>query len=426
MNHPERTMGAEDYRRVLLELLLEKYEASLAFKTGTSRRRPGLILAKSPLAEDYYDEMDHRKRESIHAAVEELAREGVVEPVWPRFKRGLELKGVYLNLEELPRAYALAGREPKGAKIEALRGILAPLAEHPWDWVRAYWRKMDGHLAARHTAGLDLADLDGYTLLVRSLFALADLDETQPKRVFSQRVLGDSKAFEDFVERRLLVLLKHHGPYEYETDEEYLDSVGLSGNPWTILFAGPLEIGINGSVLSFAGLPGEIGLSEAAVRRAETMGGEFTHILTIENLTTFHQAVRSKIRGQGLIVYTGGFPHRGVQRFLARLKDSWAGDEGKAPPAYHWGDLDYGGIRIFAYLRRTFFPDIQPYLMDIETYRRYKDLGTAFGPVYAKKLRRLLEDPDYADWHPVIAEMLHEGRILEQEAVGYQALKDYG
>ena len=127
-------------------------------------------------------------------------------------------------------------------------------------------------------------------------------------------------------------------PYEYETNEEYLDSVGLFSNPRIVLFVGPLVLGIKGSVLSFYGVPGEIGLSEAAIKVAETMSGEFTHILTVENLTTFHQVTRSKTRGAGLIIYTGGFPHRGVQLFLTRLKEFLETRSGTIPTD-HRGDI---------------------------------------------------------------------------------------
>ncbi|CEP68538.1 Uncharacterized [Moorella glycerini] len=83
-------------------------------------------MKKSPLAGDYFDEMDHRKREAIHAVLAELAAAGVVEVTWPRFQEGRQVEKVYLNFDAIPRAYELAGLVPRAERIYRLRQVLAP------------------------------------------------------------------------------------------------------------------------------------------------------------------------------------------------------------------------------------------------------------------------------------------------------------
>ncbi|WP_338835038.1 hypothetical protein MHLNE_04610 [Moorella humiferrea] len=425
----------EYYRYKILSLLLGKYEASRSFQTGTpGKQRPQFAMARSPLAEDYFDEMDHRKREAIHAALDELASAGVVEVTWPRFQEGRRVEKVYLNFAAIPRAYELAGMEPLEQRMERMRHMLAPLSNHPWEWVRRWWAEVDGALAARRTAGLDLDDGEGYENLVRVLLALPGLEDSVPERIFSQRVLGDSKAFEQGVKKRLLSLLKSHGPEEYETDAEYLDSVGLTDNPKMVLAAGPFIFRAESAVFDAGGLPGGLGLAVQTVRVMEITAVSAPWVLLVENLTSYHQVVQrfslpgdeegegGRVQAAGLpavmAVYTGGFPHRGVQLFLHRLQEYRENLAATArPPVYHWGDMDYGGIRIYEYIRRNFIPDLQPYLMDVDTYSRYLHAGIPFGDEYAARLRRLLDDDVYCTWRPLIQEMLKHRRWVEQEGI---------
>ncbi len=418
-------------------MLISKYEGSRSFQTGIpGKQRPQFTMKKSPLAGDYFDEMDHRKREAIHAALAELAAAGVVEVTWPRFQEGRQVEKVYLNFDAIPRAYELAGLVPRAEQLRRLRQVLAPLASHPWEWVRRWWAGVDAALARRRAAGLDLEDLEGYGELVKVLLALPELDDIIPGRIFSQRVLGDSKAFEQRVKKRLLALLKRYGPEEYETDEEYLDSVGLTDNTKMVLVAGPFIIRVGKTIVDMGELPGGLGLAAHTVRAMEITAVAARWVLLVENLTSYYQVVQGvselavpcreggggrglAVEGlAGLVVYTGGFPHRGVQLFLRRLQDYRESPGATArPPVYHWGDMDYGGIRICEYIRRNLIPDLQPYLMDVTTYTRYLPAGIPFGDEYAARLRRLAEDPAYASWHPLLQAMLKHRKWVEQESI---------
>ncbi|CEP68536.1 Uncharacterized [Moorella glycerini] len=223
-------------------------------------------------------------------------------------------------------------------RIYRLRQVLAPLATHPWEWVRGWWAGVNAALGERKTAGLDLEDLDGYEELLKVLLALPELEDSTPERVFSQRVLGDSKAFEQRVKKRLLAILKSYGPEEYETDAEYLDSVGLTDNPKMVLVAGPFTFRVGGTAVNVGELPGGVGLAAHTVRVMEITAVTAPWVLLVENLTSYYQvvqgvselAVPSREREgdrdlavggpAGLVVYTGGFPHRGLQLFLRRLQ----------------------------------------------------------------------------------------------------------
>lgn len=410
-------------------MLLQKYERSRAFRAAApSKQRPQFVMDRSSLAADYYDEMDYHKREAINDALASLSADGVVEVAWVKFREGRQADRVYLNLEAVEKAYDLAGIVPKSDKIALLRDILEPLADHPWPWVRKWWYEADGNLSLRKTAGLDLDRLDEYRDLARVLLALPGPQEGVPKRVLSQNLLRDSKRFEQAVEKRLLSIYKRYGGEEFDTDEEYLDSLGIVDHPKMVLLAGSIRFRLGGQEVNTGVLPGGVGLSAETVEQMKIAAVKAPRIISVENLTSYYSLVHSgrviplgggpEERKRSLVVYTGGFPHRTLQKFFGRLAEYVSGDRRPNPPGvYHWGDMDYGGIRIFEYIKRNFFPGLKPYLMDAETYRRHLDTGIPFGDEYADKLRNLMTDPSYASWRPLLQAMLLHRRRVEQDSI---------
>lgn len=84
---------------------------------------------------------------------------------------------------------------------------------------------------------------------------------------------------------------------------------------------------------------------------------------------------------------------------------------------WHWGDIDYGGFRIFVHLRDNCLPDLKPLHMDTATLVNYRAYGLPFSKQYARKLRRLAADARYRIFHPLLDHMLEHNLCLEQECV---------
>nr|WP_303038132.1 Wadjet anti-phage system protein JetD domain-containing protein [Enterocloster clostridioformis] len=57
----------------------------------------------------------------------------------------------------------------------------------------------------------------------------------------------------------------------------------------------------------------------------------------------------------------------------------------------HTGDLDYGGVKIFQYIKKSIFPNLQPYLMDTQTHEQYKAYGEPIETIKLEKLQRTTE-----------------------------------
>lgn len=410
------------FEKRLLQELLGKYERSGGFLGGgeaqftTRAKRPQLSLQVAPFGGDYGDEMDFRKKEWMNETVTELERHGVVALAWQRYREGQDVAKVYLVPEAVQKAYALADVTPKNEKTERMLRLLKPLEEHPWEWVRSWFEKVAAALSSRKSGGLDLDDPQGAVDLTSVISALPGLDADMPKRLFSLSLFGDTKHFERHVESRLLSLLRQHFSEDMERDEELLESVGIVQNPAFVYVCGPLRLIVNDQATETGTLPGGIALSQETVRRIVRMEiAGATRIVTIENLTSYHQWItRHGDRQDLLTVYTGGFPSRTVQQFFAKLsKAALLADI----PVFHWGDMDVGGIRIFEYMRHQYFPKLAPLYMNEEIFLRYRDRGIPVSASYLAKIAALADDASYWEWAGLLRLMERMQIRIEQENV---------
>ena len=78
----------------------------------------------------------------------------------------------------------------------------------------------------------------------------------------------------------------------------------------------------------------------------------------------------------------------------------------------HTGDLDYGGVKIFQYIKKRIFPNLQPYLMDTQTHEQYKAYGE---PIETSKLEKLQRTAEPL-LQPLIDKICAEKQVIEQES----------
>ncbi|WP_374713649.1 Wadjet anti-phage system protein JetD domain-containing protein [Symbiobacterium terraclitae] len=398
--------------RMILDLLLDRYERSRHYREpGASRRAVFLRFDRATLP-DYWDERRGERRLELNQAVRNLAREGLIELRLSRYSRE-EVERVDLVLERLDEAYRRAGRTPRRAREAQLAAVAEAWAER-WaesgDWRHTFAARVAGAVHAGEPLPARLTPDDGPLLgeLCRVLDKLgpAGLADEEPRRLFSQRVLGNSKRLEA-IQGRLLRVLREFCPEPLpEDDREALAELGIVENPQHVLVAGPLVIG----GLDIGSTGSDVGLSAPFVKRCTVTAVEADRVITVENLTSFHQLV-SVLPPRTVAVYLGGYPGPLRRRFLEKLS-------AVRPLAFsHWGDIDLGGFRIFVHLRGHTGLPIAPLLMDVETYRQYRSAGMPFDERYGRRLAALLDQPAYAPFWPVIRAMLADGLRVEQEAI---------
>ncbi len=411
----------DQFKKELLGTLIGKYEQSQAFIIGVpGKQRPQLAMRKSQFMQDYSDEMDYRKRHWMNEVLLDLEQTGLLALQWVRFREQTEIEKIYLRLENLQLAYERSGIMPLRAKLDRMREVLQPLAYHQWSWVRDWWESTDTSLLQGKSARLDVDDPEGYADLVRALQELAGLEgQLVSIRIFSQRLFRDSKHLERKVLKRLIGLAKQASGEYRDTEEEWLDFLGLARNPRSVWVSGPLTLKMTfGNEVETTSFPGGVGLSARTIEKIDWMVTPTKRWLTIENLTTYHQWIEQHTENLGdqLVIYTGGYPHRVLQMFFTKLAETLSCADNSIE-IYHWGDIDLGGIRIFEYIKSRFFHTLKPFRMEVGTLFAYKSVAASFSDDYAEQIRLAIDDPQYANWLPVLETMLTHRIRLEQESI---------
>ena len=80
---------------------------------------------------------------------------------------------------------------------------------------------------------------------------------------------------------------------------------------------------------------------------------------------------------------------------------------------YHWGDMDFGGISIFQFIKEKVFPDLKPYRMDVKDFEEALAKGAGI-PIKAST-REKLEKKEAGLLTELKAEILRTGMTIEQE-----------
>ncbi|MEL3892123.1 Wadjet anti-phage system protein JetD domain-containing protein [Ferrovibrio sp. MS7] len=195
--------------------------------------------------------------------------------------------------------------------------------------------------------GIRLGDEDRAVLVIRFIGAIIQ-NEHRGKdiRQFSVSLGLGSKDFES-VRSSLLRILGHLLSLPEGTD--ILDVLGFVryGNP--VFVGGPVTI-------DDRKLPANPYLAIAPERVADLRSDvSARYLLFIENLQSFHRQVR-EVRDHGIVVFTGGFPSPAV---LSCIRSLVAG----GLPAWHWGDIDAGGVTIFRRIEAEIGVQLRPHLM---------------------------------------------------------------
>ena len=257
--------------------------------------------------------------------------------------------------------------------------------------------------------GKEQKELEDETFFV-CIDAVAHQKEHVWKRVFSARVLHNSKCFQKNYEDRILSVLKEKSPFYIEemSDDELLDAHNIHSYAQTLEWKGTLQYIINDEKVidSSSQIYGTIINTQTMEHaRAYALSG-CKRIMTIENKANYEDM---SYRKDTLYIFCHGFFSPKEVRFLKTICDLVS----EECEFYHWGDLDYGGICIFQFIKAQVFPKLLPYKMSQEDFELAvrEDAGILLKEDTRNKLIRknagLLE--------PLKEAILKSGLTIEQE-----------
>ncbi|MFQ7664047.1 MAG: Wadjet anti-phage system protein JetD domain-containing protein [Mediterraneibacter sp.] len=371
---------------------------------------------------ELYDKK-HLKSDVVQEA-EQLQHKNLIQIKWADGYRGSDIERIRYRLEDKEKFYALYQQEvdaeflPKQEKIRLYQEFLRnQLAQVKKLWIRAYYQDLLERSENKRKKDLLelLADEKKYAPCFEGL---DQLTESVFKRIFSKKYLGNTKTFEQEMQSHVISTAKKFCPdVEKEMDdttvlqqlwiEEYAQELSLKGK---LHFCLKEENGstqeINTECYRFGTTLNSQTLEHAEIKEVQNI----QKIVIFENKANY---ISAPYKDGILYLFSHGYFSPKECRFLKQLHQVLKNQTSCEVQYFHSGDLDYGGIKIFQYIRKTIFPELEPLQMDVETYEAYQEFTEVIDPETLEKLKRVQdENPKLQE---LIKRLIETGKGIEQE-----------
>ena len=411
---------------LILNTILDTLEKRAKRNTQHEARQSIKITLNNLPLPAYFSQTDPAPRIIANEQFLALEKANLLKLNWLSGQRGNLLQSViFLTRDTQPETlYTLLSREPISDAREKLDKLIrAELFRYSADdWkgraLKIILKKLrDG----KSPTPFSLSDTDLNLGLLTALDALSQYQTETPYRVFSVRVFNDSKRFDELNPAIVRLARSANPKWKKLSNKEILRELHLVANPNYIHLTGNWQLTTqSGEILPLSGFTPSIGFPAAQVETLHSATIHADAILCIENLTTFHEFIRTQPfdQAQGrhatrntqhATICLMGNPSPPIRNLLNLIPEE--------TPIYLWADLDYGGFNILSQLRREIRPSVQPYLMDVETFEKHARLSRPLTKSDERNLGRLLMRRELQDVYPAIERLLENGLKLEQEAI---------
>jgi hypothetical protein len=395
--------------RSILNALLDQYEQP-------GRRQVVRVRLNEDRHHDYFHAQDFAVRREANEALQRLADRGCLRLYWRKWEEGNWLDKVDLIAEGAETVYRLLGRAPLNEQEASLRRLLAeqaPQAGWHSDFLKWARLRLDNHASVTPLKlSATEADARWNRDLLAALAALAQLCEPALERKFSVRLFGDSKLFED-LRGAVIRTLRRHDPESAvfgDNDGALLRAYRLERAPEYVPIAGPLIMQSDHQTLDLTPFVAGVAIPATTLNQVTTHRCDGSAVVTVENSTSFSEFVTAK-PASILAIYTGGFASPALTGMLRKIRD------GRPKlPFFHWGDLDVGGLRILAHLRKS-LGEVEPLAMDGAVCDLYLKRSQPLNANEREGLTQLRAESLLLDCVELIDHLLKTDRKLEQEAV---------
>ena len=389
------------YEEQILSWLIDSYEKKDPENSNT-RKASISINAKYP----EYKEPLSDTHNDIETAIQHLLSWGYVQ--CRKNQQGYFTK-IELQEAALPKIYRFLHRVPKTELWETQKNLLGKYIAQPDTVAGKFCIAMLGRIDQRKDIEYGLAK--DTKLLEDVLWALVNIERLTEEtyiRNFSEMVFRDSKRLQNILNPIIRILLDYgDGVGQKET---VLAQYNLISNPGYVYIKGDWQIQCQGRCISTEMFRGGIAISSDALDEIERITVSGGIIISVENLTTYHDTKES----QGAIIYLGGFMNTVRMNLLKKLYVC-------EPNAdyFHKGDLDPYGFLILEDLKDKTGIPFKPLDMDLDTLRHCHRAGH-FRPLDDAD-RKAISSPSLVEYQPVLQYMVQHNCKIEQEC--FEAMK---
>lgn len=389
------------YEEQILSWLVDSHEKKDPGNSNT-RKASISINAKYPA----YKEPLSDTHNDIEMAIQHLLSWGYVQ--CRKNQQGYFTK-IELQEAALPKIYRFLHRVPKTELWETQKNLLGKYITQPETVAGKFSIAMLDRVAQRKDIEYGLAK--DTKLLEDVLWALVNIERLTEEtyiRNFSEMVFRDSKRLQNILNPIIRILLDYgDGVGQKET---VLAQYNLISNPGYVYIKGDWQIQCHGRCISTEMFRGGIAISSDALDEIERITVSGGIIISVENLTTYHDTKES----QGAIIYLGGFMNTVRMNLLKKLYAC-------EPNAdyFHKGDLDPYGFLILEDLKDKTGIPFKPLDMDLDTLRHCHRAGH-FRPLDEAD-RKAISLPSLVEYQPVLQYMVQHNCKIEQEC--FEAMK---
>ena len=282
-----------------------------------------------------------------------------------------DIKKIDCDVSSIPELCRLEGVEDSRAKqlrlIESVKQWKSEVGD--CDWICRYYDDILGRLEA----GKSVTEAEE-DMRFKCINAITRIKEPVWERVFSAKVFKDSKKFEKCYRQKMVSILTKYSPY-YEKDMEDYDTEGEEDDAKEDKKKSGLDTSkqIYGTIINTQTLEHASPVSLAGCKR----------IMTIENKANYESMQYDE---NTLYIFCHGYFTPKEVYFLKKLSLIVS----KECEFLHWGDMDFGGISIFLFIKDRIFEKLMPYRMGVADFEEAlkKDAGIPLKASTREKLQK--------------------------------------
>lgn len=390
-----------NYTSAILEHLIDTYERRGLYNDTGNQKRQGIFFYVEKVFPEYFDNYDGSAYQSINESIEYLRQQEILQG--EKDARG-NYGRLQFNLAQIELCHQLTGRPALGKTRRTMLELLRDWDVGECEILNGFRTSQMERLCKNKSLEHGIADdIQKLKDVLKALSALMELDSETYVRNFSEAVFADSKRFQKIRGSVESILCAYGG--EELTKKTVLNTFNLLDNPTYILLKGGLCITVGGQVIQVGSIPGGIALPSMAIPSIMNVSIEGQSLITVENLTTFHD----EPVGTNAIIYLGGF-HNSIRTEL--LKRIYEKNPDKA--YFHKGDIDVYGFMILENLKSKTGIPFAPLEMDLATLQEYERYQLV-QPLTAAD-RKMLQSPQLSPYQNVLTYMQQHNCKAEQES----------
>jgi hypothetical protein len=115
-----------DYKKFILNKLLDKYENSQGYKGEVAKARKVYFQFNEKTIIDYYDELDASKKRDIDISCKQLEENQIIKIHWGKGFNNHNIIKLEFNENSIEEVYKILNRKEKKSKEEKIKEILEP------------------------------------------------------------------------------------------------------------------------------------------------------------------------------------------------------------------------------------------------------------------------------------------------------------